>query len=198
VYCPQCGASAADDARFCRSCGAALSPPESTSTAAPPADAPAVRPGYLASNVDSLGVAPPVPVRYGGFWRRFAAYVIDIILVYIISFVVGLVVGLILVFARVNSDLITVAAAVVGVAIALLYYPLQESSEAQATLGKRALDVKVTDLNGQRISFLRALGRMFAKLLSGLLFCIGYIMAAFTSKKQALHDKIAGTLVVRV
>jgi uncharacterized RDD family membrane protein YckC len=149
--------------------------------------------------VDALDApASAGAVRYGGFWRRFAAYVIDGIVVYIVSLVAGVALGLILGFARVNADLIAVAGAILGVAIALLYYPLQESSEAQATLGKRALGVKVTDLNGQRISFPRALGRMFAKLLSGLLFGIGYVMAAFTPRKRALHDMISGTLVVRV
>ena len=84
-----------------------------------------------------------------------------------------------------------------GICIAILYYPVQESSAAQATLGKRALGLKVTTLDGQRIGVGRALGRFFAKILSSLILMVGYIMAAFTEKKQALHDMIAGTLVVR-
>jgi uncharacterized RDD family membrane protein YckC len=59
------------------------------------------------------------------------------------------------------------------------------------------LGLKVTDLEGRRISFARATGRHFAKILSGLMFFIGFIMAGFTQRKQALHDMIAGTLVVR-
>ena len=79
-----------------------------------------------------------------------------------------------------------------------LYFALMESSAKQATLGKLALAIKVTDLNGNRISFGRASGRYFAKIISGLIFCIGYIIAGFTEKKQALHDMIANCLVVNV
>ena len=72
-----------------------------------------------------------------------------------------------------------------------------ESSVYQATLGKMMLGLRVTDLHGKRISIGRAVGRYFAKILSAVILCIGFIMAAFTQKKQALHDLIAGTLVVR-
>jgi len=73
-----------------------------------------------------------------------------------------------------------------------------ESSSYQATLGKMIFGMKVTDLNGNRISFERATGRHFAKWLSGLVLCIGYIMVGFTERKQGLHDLLAGTLVRRV
>jgi len=78
-----------------------------------------------------------------------------------------------------------------------LYYALLESSAWQATLGKKALGLEVTDLEGRRISFGRATGRFFAKMISALILWIGFIMAGFTEKKQALHDMIAGTLVIR-
>jgi uncharacterized RDD family membrane protein YckC len=71
------------------------------------------------------------------------------------------------------------------------------SSEWQATVGKRVMSIVVTDLHGGRISFGRATGRHFAKYLSAFLLGIGFIMAAFTSKKQALHDIIAETVVVK-
>ena len=71
-----------------------------------------------------------------------------------------------------------------------------ESGSARATWGKRALGIMVTDLDGGRISFWRALGRNLGKLISALLLCFGYLMAAFTRRKQALHDMMAGTLVV--
>ena len=76
-----------------------------------------------------------------------------------------------------------------------LYFPLLESSGRQATFGKMALGVIVTDLGGNRISFARALARTLAKVLSGLPFYLGYLLAAVTEKKQALHDLIASTLV---
>jgi uncharacterized RDD family membrane protein YckC len=72
-----------------------------------------------------------------------------------------------------------------------------ESSAWQGTLGKKALGLTVTDLEGRRISFGRATGRYFAKIISTLILCIGYMMAGFTERKQALHDMIAGTLVLR-
>jgi uncharacterized RDD family membrane protein YckC len=71
-----------------------------------------------------------------------------------------------------------------------------ESSVKQATLGKLAIGIIVTDLQGSRITFGRATGRYFGKILSSLILSIGYIMAGFTEKKQALHDMIAGCLVV--
>ena len=81
--------------------------------------------------------------------------------------------------------------------VSWIYEAALESSPYQATLGKMALGMKVTDLAGNRISFARATGRHFAKYVSGMIFFIGYIMAGFTERKQALHDMIAGTLVRR-
>lgn len=78
-----------------------------------------------------------------------------------------------------------------------LYHALMESSAKQATLGKMLLKLKVTDLNGQRISFWKATVRHFSKILSTLILLVGYLMVGWTKKKQALHDKIAGCLVVR-
>jgi len=78
-----------------------------------------------------------------------------------------------------------------------LYEALLESSSYQATLGKMIFGMKVTDLNGHRISFGRATGRHFAKWLSTMILCIGYIMVGFTERKQGLHDLLAGTLVRR-
>ena len=77
-----------------------------------------------------------------------------------------------------------------------LYFALMESSNKQATVGKMALSIKVTDINGNRLTFGRATGRYFGKILSGMILYIGFIMAGFTEKKQALHDMIAGCLVV--
>jgi len=87
--------------------------------------------------------------------------------------------------------------AIISTILQWLYFSLMESSAWQATLGKKALGLTVTDLEGRRISFGRATGRYFAKIISSLILFIGYIMAGFTEKKQALHDLIAGTLVLR-
>ena len=86
----------------------------------------------------------------------------------------------------------------ITVVVTWLYFAYLESSDRQATLGKMALGLFVTDLQGQRITFARATGRFFAKFITGLIpFFIGYIMAAFTEKRQALHDIIAGCLVLK-
>jgi uncharacterized RDD family membrane protein YckC len=72
-----------------------------------------------------------------------------------------------------------------------------ESSAKQATVGKMALGIIVTDLEGRRLGFGRATGRYFAKILSALILGIGFLMAAFTERKQGLHDMVASTLVVK-
>lgn len=92
--------------------------------------------------------------------------------------------------------LMILAFAVFSIFIQWLYYALMESSVKQATLGKMALGIKVVDYSGNRISFGKASGRYFGKILSGMIMGIGYIMAGFTEKKQALHDMLAGCLVV--
>jgi uncharacterized RDD family membrane protein YckC len=81
--------------------------------------------------------------------------------------------------------------------VSRLYAALMESSSKQATLGKMALGVRVTDLDGNRIGFGKATGRHFAKILSALILGIGFLMVAFTQRKQGLHDMLAGTLVMR-
>jgi len=84
----------------------------------------------------------------------------------------------------------------INIAAVMLYWGLFESSPLQATPGKMVLRIKVTDIEGNRISFWRAVGRYFSKIVSGLILGIGYLMIAFTEKKQGLHDIMAGTLVV--
>ena len=145
---------------------------------------------------DSLDT-PPV---YAGFWLRFAAYIIDAIVMYAVIFVVALVFGLggaLEVFKNEDLSALTIMVLAVIYIALLMYFPILESSKLQATLGKKAVGIKVTDLDGNRIGFGRALGRFFGKILSGIILYIGFIMAGFTEKKQALHDMIAGTLVVK-
>ncbi len=129
------------------------------------------------------GRAPvPLTATYGGFWKRAAAWLIDAV-------VVGAATGLLIT--------VTVGIGIAGIFFAhWLYEAAMLSSSWQSTLGKRALGMTVTDLDGGRLSFARATGRHFAKWLSAMTLCIGFVMAAFTEKKQALHDMVAGTLVV--
>jgi uncharacterized RDD family membrane protein YckC len=85
---------------------------------------------------------------------------------------------------------------IIGIGLPWLYEALMVSSSKQATLGKLLLGIVVTDLAGNRVSFARASGRYFGKILSQMVLYIGFLMAAFTEKKQALHDMIAGCLVL--
>ncbi|MCX5658507.1 MAG: RDD family protein [Planctomycetota bacterium] len=154
--------------------------------------------------------APGDAFNYAGFWKRFLARIIDIIICSIAGCMIGCVVGGVIGGTLggiagaqgqpTPHDPIQLAAGCVGNLLGLimgwLYYALMESSSKQATVGKMALGIRVTDLDGNRISFARATGRYFATLISWLTLTIGFIIAGFTERKQALHDIIAGTLVV--
>lgn len=152
-------------------------------------------------------VAPPVgtgPESYAGFWKRFIAAFIDNLVLFVanlgVQFVAGALMGVGSPIApNPQSPAYTGFACATGIiqlVMYWLYFALQESGSKQATLGKLAMNIIVTDEEGNRISFARATGRYFSKILSGLILLIGYIMAAFTAKKQALHDIIAKTLVI--
>jgi len=86
---------------------------------------------------------------------------------------------------------------ILSLTIQILYSTLMESSKLQATVGKLALGLKVTDLQGNKLDFVKALVRNLCKIISNFTLLIGYIMAGFTEKKQALHDMIASTLVLK-
>jgi uncharacterized RDD family membrane protein YckC len=128
---------------------------------------------------------------YAGFWRRFAAYVVDYIVVFAGSAALVLI-------ASVTGLLPDGAPRWSAIVLAgyFLYCTLLESSSSQATLGKRAFGLTVTNVRGERIGFARAAIRFVAKLLSLFTLCIGYLLIAVTPRRQALHDLIAGTVVV--
>ncbi len=136
------------------------------------------------------------PGGYAGFWLRAGAAIIDIIIVLIINFIVGFIFGIVLGAVGMRNAAGTVGF-LIGVADNLIYFSLLESSVNQATVGKMALGLKVTDLNGNRISLGKALGRTLSKYVSAFILFIGYIMAGFTERKQALHDMMVGTLVFK-
>lgn len=153
---------------------------------------------------------------YAGFWLRFVAYIIDYIIIYVVqSFIFIPVLGLLgITFASnmgnvenmsdaeaigmVGSMVALIGAtAFLTTIIAILYWALMESSKYQATVGKLALGLKVTDMEGKNLDLTKSLIRNVCKIISGMILFIGYIMAGFTDKKQGLHDIIAGTLVVK-
>jgi uncharacterized RDD family membrane protein YckC len=190
MFCSKCGSSLPDGAAFCPACG------QPTVSFTPPEPEP-------------IEVAPTSHVHYAGFWLRFFAIIIDSaalsIILWPLMFWMFLRAGLITlppgqplgqeeIMQRAGT--VFAVEAIVFVAVGL-YYSLMESSPWQATLGKRALGLQVTDLHGNRVSFGRATGRYFAKIVSGLTLSIGYLMAGFTRRKQALHDIISECLVIR-
>jgi uncharacterized RDD family membrane protein YckC len=141
---------------------------------------------------------------YGGFWIRFLAYLLDAILINIALGIIAAVVGASMIPAdpaKIDPEEFIAQMGplqLVALAVSWLYFALMESSARGATVGKMILGLRVVDERGQRISFLRATGRFFAKFISAIILLIGYIMAAFTDRKRALHDMIAGTLVVKI
>lgn len=136
---------------------------------------------------------------YGGFWLRAGALVIDGIVTAALAWAAGVVIGFALGAAGVREGTIGVLGAVAGIAAAFCYFSLLESSERGATLGKRAFRLRVVSAAElEQISFGRAAGRYFARFVSILVLYIGYLMQPFTRRKQALHDIIAGTVVVLV
>ncbi|MFZ4655803.1 MAG: RDD family protein [Caldilineaceae bacterium] len=140
---------------------------------------------------------PTVYRSHAGFSKRFAAYLIDSVVILVAGFVLGI--GLVILFYDVNAQddtTLNICSNLIGVLLGWLYFAGMESSSHQGTLGKMALGIKVTDLAGDPISFGQASGRYFAKLVSGLLFGIGYLMIAFTENQQGMHDLMAGCLVV--
>jgi uncharacterized RDD family membrane protein YckC len=183
MYCRKCGAQQLESARYCNSCGVDL----------------------LEVNAAPNGAATARYLDYAGFWRRFGAYIIDTVILNALSLGIGAVTGLGISAADNATDIETfkyffssyfLIYFALSTVATMLYWGLFESSPLQATPGKMVLGIKVTDIDRNRISFWRAVGRYFSKILSGLILGIGYLMIAFTEKKQGLHDIMAGTLVV--
>ena len=206
MFCSKCGAALAADAAFCQSCGTPVARSAFGSTPA----------AGVSPHAGVGAIAYASNVIYAGFWLRFVAYLLD-------SLILGFaILALLIPFFFLMGGVaileslprhhgeqwepaqivafvtMLVTFAVVGTIAKWLYFAYLESGEKQATWGKQALGVYVTDLSGNPISFGRASGRFFAKIISGLIpLWIGFIMAGFTERRQALHDMIASTLVLR-
>lgn len=168
MFCTRCGKPNSDAAQFCFTCGQGLVPGAKAAT------------------------------MYSGFWARWAALFIDSVILGIATFIGAVAFAALGFTAGEDAALIAGVAGyyLLSIVGSWLYFALLESSSRQATLGKQAVGAIVTDENGQRISFGRASGRFFAKVLTQLSLGIGWLMAAFTKQKRGLHDFVAGTLVV--
>lgn len=202
IACSSCGASNLAGGHFCVKCGAAL-------PAAGGGGATIAQPPGVPAPATSPPAASPYGV-YAGFWERFLAVLID-------GFIVGAastVLTMPLTFAAMGMSAIPAFAEnivllfgglmavillsiVVATVLQWLYEAYLLSSEKQATLGKQALHIIVVAQDGRRLSFGRATGRHFARYLSHYTMFIGYLIQPFTAKRQALHDILAGTLVIK-
>ncbi len=184
MKCSQCGEENPARATYCMRCGHRVAlesrrgvRPDGGTAAGPPSDRAA----------------------YGGFWRRVAATLIDGVLIGVPQVVAQALLSP-QTMAPPPEPVLTAADGVwllINIVVAWLYWAGMHSSRYQATVGKMALGLRVADYYGERISFLRATGRHFAEFLSALIFGIGYLMVVFTRRRQALHDLMAETLVVR-
>lgn len=156
--------------------------------------------------------------NYAGFWLRFAAYIIDQFIIGVAGFIIAVPIilgiiafGLNLDGIRHPSDFLAhdgllmvggiigliMLAIMLSVVMKWLYYALMESSKYGGTIGKIAVSIKVVDMEGNRVTFARATGRYFSRIITNMTLLIGYILAGLTDKKQALHDMIASCLVVK-
>lgn len=145
--------------------------------------------------------------NYAGFWVRFVAYLIDGVILYIFqAILMFLGVGSMFMNTEAIQDNPEAAMEMVGkiwgvvgisIIVAILYFAGLESSAKQGTWGKQAMKLKVSGTDGTRISFMHAVGRYLAKMISAVILCIGFLMIAWDNKKQGLHDRIAGTIVYR-
>jgi len=133
-----------------------------------------------------LGAAP----TYGGFWIRFLAYFVDGLILFVGCLVVG-------VAAAFAGDAFALLATLVFLFGPILYFVALHASARQATYGKALVGLKVADNGGNRISFVRSLGRELSKIISAIPLMVGFLLAAFTARKQALHDMVTSTVVVR-
>jgi uncharacterized RDD family membrane protein YckC len=203
IICNKCGASVPSDHAVCTGCGDVLFTYERSRPAEPAVVAAPWTPAFggaarMQGQASTTAVVPRLTKEdyrraarhakitdssYAGFWIRVLANFIDGVLL------VGL---LLLVYRFVGRT----EAGVVYLAAVLLYHPVMESSRRQGTVGKRVCSLVVIDIAGNRISFGRALARNFAKVLSAIPLDVGFLMPAWTRRKQALHDLVVSTLVV--
>ena len=199
LTCENCGAELPEGASFCARCEspvsvAQLGPVHVPQSAQPEEEIP----------VQPRLAVPRAHPAYGGFWLRAVAYLIDTAIVSVALALVGSFnPSAFVIFpeahatSRAALPQLTPLAILLTIPIVWLYYALFEASSWQATPGKRILGLYVTDLHGHPITFARATIRHFAKIISSLTFLVGYVLAGFTEKKQALHDMLARCLVLR-
>lgn len=155
---------------------------------APSTEVPSVVVGAAAHAAAPVPAPASATLEYGGFWLRVLAVFVDGLILFPVNLVLIL---------FVDAQGLRAISGLVPFVLFLLYAALLESSAWQATPGKKVLGMRVTDVSGARISFLRAVARYISKILSAVILGFGFLMVGVTKRKQGLHDKIAGTLIVK-
>jgi uncharacterized RDD family membrane protein YckC len=181
-FCPTCGKPLQyENAEICPSCGVRIKEPEKL-----------IRGGIVGEN-------------YAGFWIRFVAHIIDGIILTVVLYASLIAFALLAIGTTSTNYSRTPDYTAMGIMFILwfffaivvvwLYYAVQESSSAQATVGKRAVNIIVTDLNGNRVGFGTASIRIIVKSIP-IVGSIGCVMIGFSANKQGLHDMAASTYVI--
>jgi uncharacterized RDD family membrane protein YckC len=200
-YCPQCGKEVEENDKFCFRCGAELQPSVAAKEEVAPTPPSYPPPPMYPRPVTHRWVEPMRILDYAGFWKRFLAWIIDSLILFIPLAIIEFIflwnmpwyIWYLLDPSYFMFGLISWG---FNFLVVWLYFAMFESSGYQGTPGKLACNIIVTDIKGERISFARASARHFSKILSDITLLIGYLLIAITDRKQGLHDMIAGTLVV--
>ncbi len=191
MLCPKCGTDVGSSITICTNC--AEEQEKAFNTSVPSLDFPTLQ---SEEKTEVEVTTDDGEIIYAGFWNRFFAMMLDAAVYHVLIY------ALIFTFTIPAPEEIQQYSVQLTLFLSLfslsfyLYYPLMESSRYQATLGKLAFGIYVSNIEGQRIGFWKAFGRNFAKLLSALPLNIGFLFAAFTGKKQALHDIMTNCLVL--
>ncbi len=194
--CASCGSARQAYGRYCLFCGDVLAEPAEKAPVSQPA-----------KTVSQPAKPAPAPVEYGGFWRRTWAGTIDVVLEAAVAFVVTYYVidwvldrvGQMLGYDRWMSKVAAGMAYILVLSIgAWLYAAFAESSSRRATIGKRIMGLQVVTADGGKISFGTATVRHFTKFLSLFTAGVGFMMAGWTKRHQALHDIPCDCVVIRV
>jgi len=198
LTCEKCGAEIPDGTSYCQRCGTPVSVAQLGAVSVP----------LNAAAATEISAAPeisaqPARLMLAGFWRRAVAYLLDTIIISLaFGFVASFYPSVFLKFPDATPSLtslpqLTPAGWAITITATWVYYSLFEASAWHATLGKRVMGLYVADMSGRPLNLGRAAARNGAKLISSLTFLVGYLVAGFTEKKQALHDLLTSCLVLR-
>jgi uncharacterized RDD family membrane protein YckC len=184
MFCPRCGTWNPEGSLHCKLCGEGLQ----TGVAA-------IDPAWRAAH-ETAALREEVPV-YGGFWRRLIGLTLDSLVLFFPLATFRVFLGLDMMGEWKPDSTAWWIASWVEVVLCWLYGAWMISGPARGTLGMQVMDLQVTRLHGERVSFGRATARYLAQFLSALTLMVGYLMQVFTRRRQTLHDLVSGTVVVR-